>query len=186
VAGAAGAAGAGLWLAFGIPLLVVLLFGAPALTRLLVRRRRWLTASGDAGLALTAWRELTDDLADLGLPCAPGETPRAVVGRVTQQAALDPAAAEALTRIAAAEERARYARLPVPGAGLAAEVRTARRAVAASVTRRQRLRAKLLPASTTAAARRLLERAGGLLGWLDSSWPAVRRQVRRALANRSA
>jgi hypothetical protein len=182
--GTSGTSGTGLWLAIGISLLIVLLLTWPALTRQLTRRRRWLAAAGDAGLAEAAWRELTDDVADLGMPCAPGETPRTVVGRVSRQARLDPAAAEALSRIAAAEERARYARLPVPGAGLAADVRTVRRAAAASVTRGQRFRAVLLPASTLAAARRLLERAIGLLGWIDSSWPAVRRQMLRAVAHR--
>jgi hypothetical protein len=187
VAGAhAGSSDAALWLAIGLPLLLVLMFAAPALTRRLTRRRRWLGAAGDAGLAEASWRELTDDLADLGLPCAPGETPRTIVGRVTQEARLDPAAAAALARIASAEERARYARVALPGAGLAADVRTVRRAAASSATRTQRLRAALLPASTLAAARRLLDKIGALLGWLDSSWPAVRRQMRRALAHRSA
>ena len=103
-----------------------------------------------------------------------------VARRVTLQASLDPAGALALKSIADAKERASYARLAVPGAGLAAELRTVRRAIAASVTRKQQLRARLLPASTLTSARRLLERAGGMLGWLDSSWPAVRRQLRRA------
>jgi hypothetical protein len=176
---------AGPWLAIGIPLLVVLLLTWPALTRLITRRRRWLTAAGDAGLAQAAWLELTDDLADLGLPSAPGETPRAVARRVTQQASLDAAAAQAMSRVATAEERARYARLALPASGLAADVRTVRRATGASLTRQQRLRALLLPASTLASARRLLERVGSVLGWLDTSWPTVRRQLRRA-AHRSA
>ena len=187
VSGAATAnSGGGLWLAVGIPVLVVLLLTWPALTRLLTRRRRWLTAAGDAGQARAAWRELTDDLADLGLQGAPGETPRGVARRITQQASLDPTAAQALTRIATAEEQARYARLALPAPGLAADVRTVRRAAAASVRRGQRLRARVLPASTIAATRRLLERLGALLSWLDSSWPALRQQLRRAGAHRSA
>jgi len=180
-----GQSDSGLWLAVGIPVLIILLLTWPALVRLLTRRRRWLAASGDAGLAKAAWRELTDDLADYGLARAPGETPRAVARRVTQQASLDPAAALALTRIADAEERARYARLARPGAGLPADVRTVRLATAKAVTPGQRLRAKLLPASTLASARRLIERAGSVLSWIDSSWPAVRRQLLRA-AHRSA
>lgn len=181
VAGAASrTADNGLVLAIGIPLLIVLLLGAPTLARRLTRRRRWLAASGDAGLAHAAWRELTDDLADLGMPLAPGETPRVLAGRVSQQASFDAAAVAALTRITGAEERAQYARHPAAGAGLAADVRAVRRAVAASAARKQRIKAALLPASTLAAGRRLLERAGGLLGWLDASWPAVRRQMRRA------
>jgi hypothetical protein len=187
VAGAAAAtSGAGLWLAIGIPVLVVLLLTWPALTRLLTRRRRWLTAAGNAGQAQAAWRELTDDLVDLGLQGAPGETPRGVGRRITERAGLDPPATEALTRIVTAEEQARYARLALPAPGLAADVRTVRRAAAASVRRGQRLRARLLPASTLTASRRLLERLGALLSWLDSSWPALRQQLRRARAQRSA
>jgi TgpA N-terminal domain/Transglutaminase-like superfamily/Domain of unknown function (DUF4129) len=187
VAGAgAGRAAVGLWLPIGIPLLIALLLSTPALIRRLTRRRRWLVASGDAGLAHAAWRELTDDLADLGMPSTPGETPRAVSGRISRLAGFDSSAAPALARIADAEERARYARGPAPGAGLAADARVVRRAAAATVSRRQRIRAALLPASTAAAARRLVERAGGLLGWLDASWPTVRRQIRRAVAQRSA
>jgi TgpA N-terminal domain/Transglutaminase-like superfamily/Domain of unknown function (DUF4129) len=174
-----------LWLPIGIPLLVVLLLGTPALIRHLTRRRRWLVASGDAGMAHTAWRELTDDLADLGMPSSPGDTPRAVSGRISQLAGFDSAAAAALARVADAEERARYARAPAPGAGLAADTRVVRKATAGAVSRRRRVRATLMPASTMAAARRLLERAGGLLSWLDASWPAVRRQLRRAVAQRS-
>ncbi len=174
-----------LWLPIGIPLLVALLLGTPALIRRLTRRRRWLVASGDAGMAHTAWLELTDDLADLGMPSSPGETPRAVSGRISQLAGFDSAAAAALARVADAEERARYAREPAPGAGLAADTRVVRKATASTVPRRRRVRATLVPASTMAAARRLLERAGGLLSWLDASWPAVRRQIRRAVAQRS-
>jgi transglutaminase-like putative cysteine protease len=183
-AGAAGAlaghSDSGLWLGIGVPALVILLITWPAFVRLLIRRRRWLAASGDAGLARAAWQELTDDLADYGLARSPGETSRAVARRVTAQARLDPVAALALGRITDAEERACYARLALPGAGLTADVRTVRRAIAAAVTRNQRMRARLLPPSTLASARRLVEQASGLLSWLDSSWPAVRRQLRRA------
>jgi hypothetical protein len=175
-----------LWLAIGVPVLLLLLIGWPALTRLVTRRRRWLTASGNAGRAHAAWRELTDDLADYGLACVPGETPRAVTRRVAREARLSEAAEAAASRIGTAEERARYARQALPDAGLAADVRTVRRAVAASVTAKQRLLARLLPASTLTAARRLLERAGGLLGWLDSSLPALQRQVRRAVTGRAS
>jgi transglutaminase-like putative cysteine protease len=185
-AGAANGSVAWLWLPIGIPLLVALLLGAPALIRRVTRRRRWLVASDDAGMAHAAWRELTDDLTDLGMPSTPGETPRAVSVRVSQLSGFDAAAAPALSRIADAEERARYARGPAPGGGLAADARIVRKAAATTVSRRRRLRATLLPASTMAAGRRLLERAGGLLSWLDASWPAVRRQIRRAVTQRWA
>jgi transglutaminase-like putative cysteine protease len=167
-----------LWFAIGIPAGVVLLIAWPALTRVLTRRRRWLTASSDGELAHAAWRELTDDLADYGLSFTPAETPRAVARRVAKEADLDDSGINAVIRISAAEERARYARLPDPGADLKGSVRTARRAISASVPRRQRLRATLLPASTLQAAGRLTQRASEMLNWLDFSWPGVRRQLR--------
>jgi len=167
-----------LWLAIGIPAGVFLIIAWPALIRVLTRRRRWLTASGDGDLAHAAWRELTDDLTDYGLGFTPAETPRAVARRVTREADLDESGIQAVTTISAAEERARYARLPDPGASLKVSVRTARRAISASVPRRQRLRARLLPASTLQAAGRLTQRASEMLNWLDFSWPAVRRQLR--------
>jgi len=173
-----------LGLAIAIPAAVFLLIAWPALTRLLTRRRRWFTASGDAATAHAAWRELTDDLADYGLGCAPGETPRAVARRVTRQARLDETATRAVSRLAAAEERARYARLPDPAGGLMTAVVTVRRAVAAAVPLRQRLRARLLPSSTLLAARHLFQRASEMLGWIDSSLPTLRRRQGRA-ANRA-
>jgi len=179
-------ASSGMGLTIAIPIALFLLIAWPALTRLLTRRRRWLSASsGDAAAADAAWRELTDDLADYGLGCEPGETPRAVARRVTMQARLDETAATAVGRLAAAEERARYARTPESGAGLKAAEVTVRRAVAASVPRRQRLRARLFPASTVLAARHLLQRGNEMLSWLDSSWPTLRRQLRRPAAHRT-
>lgn len=167
--------------AIAIPVLLFLLLAWPALTRLVTRRRRWLAASSDAGLAHAAWRELTDDLTDCGLGGLPGETPRALARRVARDSSLDPAAEDALGRIAAAEERARYARSPQAGRGLAADVAVVRKAVAASVPRKQRLRARLLPASTLEAAGRLLQRAGDGLRWLEAPIPAIRRQRRTAV-----
>jgi hypothetical protein len=160
-----------------------LLLAWPALIRIGTRRRRWLAASGDPGTAHAAWRELTDDLADYGLPCAPGETLRAVARRVTREARLDPAATQAVVRISQAEERARYATTAQPGSGLKADVAHVRRALASSVSRRDRLRARLVPPSTLHAARQLGQRASEIFSWLDSSWPTVRRQL-RGLAHR--
>ncbi|MFY9888303.1 MAG: DUF4129 domain-containing protein, partial [Streptosporangiaceae bacterium] len=137
----------------------------------------------DTAAAHAAWRELTDDLADYGMPRAPGETPRATARRVVSAARLDEPAAGAVVRISTAEERARYATAPQPGSGLKADSALARRAIAASVPRRSRLRARLLPASTLLAARRIWQRFSEVSSWLDSSWPAVRRQL-RTLAHR--
>lgn len=177
--------GSDLWLAVVIPVVLLLLIFWPAVTRLLVRRRRWHSASSDARLASAAWRELTDYLTDYGLEGEPGETPRALARRVSRVVGPHGSAAPALLRISTAAERARYSRFAQPGAGLRADVLTVRRALAASVPREQRLRARLLPPSTLQAAWQLLQRGSEMLGWLDSPWPTVRRQVRRTVLRRA-
>lgn len=178
--------GSGFPFAIVLPVLVVLLAAAPRAVRVLSRRKRWLAASGDAGLAHAAWRETIDDLADFGLARTPSESPRAFVRRIAAEEAMSPAASQALARIGAAEERARYASSAPPGAGLPRDVVAVRRAVAASATRSQRLRAWLLPASTLTAVGRGMQRAGGALNWLDMSLPSAARQLRRAVTSRSA
>jgi transglutaminase-like putative cysteine protease len=169
-------------LALGITLAVVLfaLLAWPRLARWVTTRRRWMTAAGDAGRASTAWRELLDYLTDYGIEWFPSESPRAIATRITGTAGLGPAGAAAIARIGAAEERSRYARTPVPGAGLRADVITVRRALAASATRIGRLRARLLPASTLASVRRGLQLANRAFSWIDSPLPSMRRASGRS------
>jgi hypothetical protein len=169
--------GSSTWLAIVIPLVVLLLIVSPAVARRFTRRRRWLVASGDAATAAAAWRELTDDLTDFGLSRAPGETPRALARRLTRESSLDPGTAQALGRIVAAAERAAYALRAESGAGLAADVNRVRRAIAKTTPLRRRIRAWLLPASTLATTQESLQRLGDMLSWLDTSWPALRRQA---------
>ncbi|MEO3812493.1 DUF3488 and transglutaminase-like domain-containing protein [Sphaerisporangium sp. B11E5] len=95
-----------------------------------------------------SWRELTDTLVDLGIGYSLSETPRALARRVAEHYSLDPGAAAAVTRIASAEERLRYARTPGEIASLAADLKTVRRALRATVPRARRIRATLLPTST--------------------------------------
>jgi hypothetical protein len=172
--------GSDLWLVIAIPAVALLLLVSPALTRRLTRRRRWLSARDDAAVAAVAWRELTDDLADFGFSRPPGETPRTLARRIRREADLRPAAAEALGRVVAATERARYARLAGPAVGLREDVLAVRRALAAAVPARRRSRARLLPASTLTGVQHLLQRAGDMLSWLDTSFPALRRQLGRS------
>lgn len=176
-AGGIAASGSSTWVAIAIPLVVLLLIVSPGAARRLARRRRWLLASSDAATAAVAWRELTDDLTDYGRSRAPGETPRALARRLTTEARLDPTAAQALRRIVTARERAAYAERAQPGAGLSADVSLVRRAIAASTPLRRRIRAWLIPASTLATAQEGLQRLGDMLSWLDTSWPALRRQT---------
>ncbi|WP_155884973.1 transglutaminaseTgpA domain-containing protein [Actinomadura flavalba] len=163
--------------------LVVLLLAAPMVARALLRRRRWAavdpSSSGSGGprsrrtaaepvpadAAHAAWREMRADALDHGLAWPSSDTPRAAARRLTESLHLDEASAQALGRIAMAEERARYARaaVRVPPSVLRGDVHTVRAAFSQNVTRRARWRARLLPpttvTATTSAARAYGDRA---------------------------
>jgi transglutaminase-like putative cysteine protease len=117
----------------------------PAVFRLVLRRWRWMRADDDAGRAHAAWREFHDDLADFGMTSRPSEPPRTLAARVTTTLA-EPAA-EAVTRLALAEERASYAARPSGSQNLRRDGTAARRGLAASARRSTRWRAAVFPAS---------------------------------------
>jgi transglutaminase-like putative cysteine protease len=155
-----------------ILLIVAIILGlgliAPATARRLIRHRRLRTAD-DAGLAHAAWRELRDDLADYGLACRASESPRAVASRIATTLRLDPSTAEALGRIAGAEERARYATAPLPSTTLPADSAAIRRALAREADRAGRWRARLVPASMLTPIRPALQHALDVFGWMDAA-----------------
>jgi transglutaminase-like putative cysteine protease len=173
--GPQGKGGSGLPLGIALAALFLALLALPGLARWVTTRHRWLRSSGDAARAATAWQELLDYLYDYRFDLLPSESPRAVATRISETAGFDPVAAAAIARISSAEERSRYARAAVPGAGLRADVTTVRRALAASTTRLGRLRARLLPASTMGTARRGMQSANRAFSWIDSPLPSVRR-----------
>jgi transglutaminase-like putative cysteine protease len=141
---------------------------------------RWRSrTSGDAGLAHAAWRELRDDLADYGHPCRDSESPRAVASRVTTTLTLDASGREALGRIVTAEERARYARVPVTAPTLRADATTVRRALKREADWRTRWRARLLPASTIALIRTGVQNALDVFGWMDAAGLRLRGSLHR-------
>jgi transglutaminase-like putative cysteine protease len=187
-AGDPGASGDGLhraapgvspWAIFGLVLAGLALIGliAPSIARLAIRRRRWRRASrgGDGALAHAAWLELQDDLADYQAGRSPSESPRALGtrlgGRLAGPGAGRPraradagAGVAALDRITAAEERARYASRPVPGASLRKDSAEFRRALAATMPRRARWRARLLPLSVITPTASGVSRAADAMG----------------------
>ena len=130
-------------IAFGATAAVALI--TPAVFRLVLRRWRWMRADDDAGRAHAAWREFHDDLADFGVTSRPSEPPRTLAARVTTTLA-EPAA-EAVTRLALAEERASYAARPTGSQNLRRDGTAARRGLAASARRSTRWRATVFPAS---------------------------------------
>ncbi|MET8047668.1 DUF3488 and transglutaminase-like domain-containing protein [Streptosporangium sp. NPDC005286] len=95
-----------------------------------------------------SWAELDDALCDYGMSRQPSESPRALARRLTEQYGFEPEAAAALGRITSAVERTLYARTPGETGTLRADLRSVRRALAATATRGRRIRAVLLPPST--------------------------------------
>lgn len=160
-------------IAAGVVLLVVLL-ATPALSRLRLRRIRLRrtratgtpradtpppgpvlgavtvtgTGSPERTQAHAAWDELIDTMVDFRIPLDPAETPRVTAARLAKRCYLETDSKAGATRLGHAEERARYARTPVPPDGLLEALRLVRRAVSASAARSTRLRAALLPPST--------------------------------------
>jgi transglutaminase-like putative cysteine protease len=130
-------------IAFGATAAVALI--TPAVFRLVLRRWRWMRADDDAGRAHAAWREFHDDLADFGVTSRPSEPPRTLAARVTTTLA-EPAA-EAVARLALAEERASYAARPTESQNLRRDGTAARRGLAANARRSTRWRATVFPAS---------------------------------------
>jgi len=158
----------GLIVGVAVALLILL---TPMATRLLIRRRRWRQVDGAdaagaraAHAARAAWAELRADAIDYGVEWRPAESPRAVARRLARQLNLGGAAADALTRITMAEERARYAPSPGQTETLRADSRLMRKTFAGAGNRRTRVRARLFPSSTMAAYRTALSR---LLDMLD-------------------
>ncbi|WP_246178808.1 transglutaminase TgpA family protein [Actinomadura decatromicini] len=159
--------------------LVLLLLAVPMGLRMFTRRRRWAALTSPpkpspraparaaapdpaAGAAHAAWREMRADALDHGLEWRASDSPRATARRLGELLELDAAGAQALTRIARAEELARYSlsRPAEPPERLRADVRTVREAFAASVGRRARWRARLLPPSTMTQTGTALRTAG--------------------------
>jgi hypothetical protein len=106
-----------------------------------------------ARAAHAAWTGLHADAIDYRVEWRPAESPRAVAKRLARQLNLGGTAADALTRIAMAEERARYAPVPGPMETLRADSRVMRRSFAAAASRWTRIRARIFPPSAMAAYR---------------------------------
>ncbi|MFF8901495.1 transglutaminaseTgpA domain-containing protein [Streptomyces lydicus] len=131
-------------------LLILLLPAVPLLWRLRTRSRRMAQAGGDgdgAAATLAAWRELLDTAWDFGILPDDALTPRNAAARIIRIGELQPEAAAAAHRVAAAVEQVLYAPQPRPATGLALDVQRVRAGLAAAATRGIRLRAGLAPRS---------------------------------------
>lgn len=138
----AGAGGPATWVLAG--LLLLLLAGAPALSRAIIRRRR-LGGAGTAEERLTrAWAEIHDTAVDLHMPW-PAGSPRKVAAALTPE--LDEKAAARLSEFAIDVERAWFSTNPPDAGDPAADARQIAHALAIPRSTSCRFRARFLPAS---------------------------------------
>ncbi|MER6160177.1 DUF3488 and transglutaminase-like domain-containing protein [Streptomyces sp. NPDC001868] len=101
-----------------------------------------------AAHALAAWQEVTDTAWDFGIPPDESQTPRKAAARIVRLGELEPSAADAVHRVAAAVEQVLFAPRPQIPAGLARDAQQVGVGLQAHASRRTKLRALLLPRST--------------------------------------
>ena len=130
-------------------------------------RRRWSRATTPSELVLAGWSVLKDTAADLGHTWDRTDTPRTLARRLQTTAQLDIPPAEALNRLARSTERVLYAREPGPLGDVRADVTEVAAALTAAAERRQRLRARYLPASTGRLVHATSEKLADGLDWLE-------------------
>ncbi|MGI8536711.1 MAG: transglutaminaseTgpA domain-containing protein [Mycobacteriales bacterium] len=169
-AGGEGGGGAGGGLSPALLVLPMLLLGlaAPALLAAGRRRHRWRAPGPLVASPLVAWDVLHDDAVDLGYRWQPADSPRVAVGRLLASSALPAAGEAALHRLAAAVERARYARPAAPADRPAAPADLG--AAPADLPRTPLHRSRAAPADLSRAAPADLPRTP-----LDRSGAALRR-----------
>ncbi len=144
-----------------------------------LQAQRLETQRLDAELAHAAWGELRDNLADYGLAGQVSESPRTLAGRVATTLHLDAATREALDRIVRAEERARYATVPLGPGTLRADTTIVRRALSREADWAARWRAWLLPTSTLTPIRHGLQHLLDVFGWMDAAGLRLRDRIRQ-------
>jgi transglutaminase-like putative cysteine protease len=139
--------GAIAWLAVLVGALLLALL--PAGARQLTRRRRLLQLHGSHPPPSAAWAELRDSAIDAGAPWTDGTSPRQAAAVLSRWLGSRVDVSQPLARLTRAEEVDRYAAAPGSAAtSLPADVRELRRALRLRRTRRQAVRAALLPPST--------------------------------------
>lgn len=165
-------------LPLGVVLGVLLAALIPWGARTWVRRRRWRRATSPAALAAATWNELLDTLLDYGYVWPASDPPRRGAVRLAQERAITGAARDALARLAAATERARYATELGAVGDLRSDVEIIREALAAAASRPGRLRARFLPRSARAVWTGISEQLADLFDAADNL--SARLRLRRA------
>jgi transglutaminase-like putative cysteine protease len=120
---------------------LVVLVASPSLLRW--ARRRWRLRRGRTSPD-PLWRELEDTARDFGVQTSAADTPRGFVGRLQERPGVED---EALYRLLHRVETARFARSGAPEGDGVEDLRTIVDSIRDGATRRQRLRAAVLPRS---------------------------------------
>ena len=170
------------WRVVGIVLLLGLFGLVPLLAATVVRRRRWTRATTATARAEAAWDELRERLSDLGVRWASSWTPRALQRRLATDHELGRAEQEALGRLVDDLESARYMPPGAPGRHpdeLGEDVRSVADAVAATVPKGRRRRARWFPRTGVDALGGLLRSADVAADEAGRRAAALRTQVRQ-------
>jgi hypothetical protein len=163
---------------FLVGLGVLLLLAVPAVTRVVVRRRRWVGAKTPVDKARAAWADLQDTLLDHGYSWQGSDSPRRGIARLVAARSLDDEVSAAGRRLANVTERTRYAPVPPEEVGdLRADVDAIRRGLGGTAGRWERWRAWLLPRSTRKVATALSEKLADGLDAVDLAVAAVTRRL---------
>jgi transglutaminase-like putative cysteine protease len=140
------------WFVAGALMVVTLL--VPAVTRVVLRRRRLAVVGGDpVQQAEAVWTELRDSMRDLGYDW-PVDTPRRAAARVLPLVRRREGAESALRRLTLTVERARFAREPSDGSTLRHDLALIVDTLKARESKWDLFKAALMPRSLRSAYRR--------------------------------
>ncbi len=155
-------------------LLLGVLLAMPMLIRQGIRQHRLANAPDPHIRVARAWAELRDCMRDLGYPWHDAQTPRQLVDQLTAQAELPPAATAALARLAATVEQARYAPALGEVGNPGYDVDTVWAALLRRISRWQRWRARLFPASTVVLLGLVARQVFQVRNWATQAWARIR------------
>ncbi|MFC7488349.1 transglutaminase TgpA family protein [Knoellia sp. CPCC 206453] len=165
------------WVGDNLFVLVVLL--AVVLSLLLlpvaarVRRRRLrIAARDDAERVEAEWASLISRLGDIGIAPPDGSTPRQAGARLTQDAILSGRSKEAMGRIVATVERARYAPPQAQIPDVHADAKTVWKAALSARQRSDQVRAHLVPGDGL---RQWRDTRDAVVDWPRAAWSRLRR-----------
>jgi hypothetical protein len=165
------------WAGDNLLVLVILLAIVASLLLLPVaarvrRRRLRFAARDDAERVEADWASLISRLGDIGIAPPDGSTPRQAGARLTHDAILSGESKEAMSRIVATVERARYAppRAEIPD--VHADAKTVWKAALSARQRSDQVRAYLVPSDGL---RQWRESKEAVVAWPRNAWSRLRR-----------